>query len=97
MGDLFTRSSRGRPGEGYGSRMSMMPPPFSADPSDEGIPAADPGAGAPPPAPGYGEESGEPDVLLPEDGPSDDARVTERDETTFRTPDPREVGPDDER
>ena len=52
--------------------MSMMPPPFSADPSDEGIPAADPGQGAPQPAPGFGIEGEEPDVVgAPDD---DDAR-----------------------
>ena len=51
--------------------MSMMPPPFPAEPSDEGIPVAgsspeDEEAAPPPPA-----------------------------ETPFRTPDPRQVGPED--
>lgn len=56
--------------------MSMMPPPFTAGPEDEGIPAADPGAGAPPTAPGYGIEGEDPDVVRPEgDGaPGDEAQ-----------------------
>jgi hypothetical protein len=67
-----------------------MPPPFSADPSDDGIPAADPGAGAPSPAAGFGVGGEEPD-RVPEGDPGDeqDADV----ETPFRTPDPRKVGP----
>ena len=69
--------------------MSMMPPPFSADPSDDGIPAADPGAGAPPPSPGFGVGGEEPDVLPDDD--RDDAPSAEG--TPFRTPDPREIGP----
>jgi hypothetical protein len=44
--------------------MSMMPPPFSTDdPAEGGIPAADPGTGAPEPAPGFGIEGEEPDVV----------------------------------
>ncbi|RZU32412.1 hypothetical protein [Blastococcus saxobsidens] len=57
---------------------------------DEEIPAADPGAGAPPPAPGFGPGGEEPDRA--EDtgaaatgGPGDDG------EPPFRTPDPHEV------
>ena len=69
-----------------------MPPPFSADPSDaDGIPAADPGAGAPEPAPGFGVGGEEPDVIA--DGDAEPAHAP-REETPFRTPDPREVGPD---
>ena len=70
--------------------MSMMPPPFSADPSDEGIPAADPGQGAPEPAPGFGIGGEEPDVVPGEDAA--EPHVPDG-ETRFRTPDPREVGP----
>ena len=71
--------------------MSMMPPPFSADPSDEGIPAADPGQGAPEPAPGFGVEGEEPDVS----GGDEDAEGRPApSEPPFRTPDPDEVGPD---
>jgi hypothetical protein len=67
-------------------------PPFSAEPADEGIPAADAGGGAPEPAPGYGTGGEDPDVVAledpqPEDGPSIGGR-----ETPFRTPDPREIG-----
>jgi hypothetical protein len=72
--------------------MSMMPPPFPADPSGDGIPAADPGAGAPEPAPGFGVGGEEPD--LPEDGQPEDAEATQARENPFRTPDPAEIGPD---
>jgi hypothetical protein len=73
--------------------MSMMPPPFSADdPSEGGIPAADPGQGAPEPAPGFGVGGEEPDVAEPED-PGDDEGRPARGEPPFRTPDPDEVGP----
>jgi len=69
--------------------MSMMPPPFSTDePAEGGIPAADPGAGAPEPAPGFGVEGEEPDVV----GPEDDEGRPARSEPPFRTPDPTEVG-----
>ena len=76
--------------------MSMMPPPFSADPSDEGIPAADPGAGAPEPSPGFGIEGEDPDVVPAEDPSPQDAQAAPAPpaETPFRTPDPREVGSD---
>lgn len=61
--------------------MSMMPPPFTAGPDDGGIPAADPGAGAPPTAPGYGIEGEDPDVLGPEDeGASEDEAQPKRPE-----------------
>ncbi len=76
--------------------MSMMPPPFSADPSDDGIPAADPGAGAPPPSPGFGIGGEEPDVVPGDDPQPDDSERADRADTRtpFRAPDPREVGPD---
>lgn len=74
----------------------MMPPPFRADPSDEGIPAADPGPGAPEPASGFGVEAEEPDVV-----PEEDHETAERTDlsegTAFRTPDPQELGPETER
>ncbi len=57
---------------------------------DDGIPAADPGAGAPPPADGFGIGGEEPD--RPEetdDGPLSDA---EQSDNPFRTPDPGDVG-----
>ena len=50
-----------------------MPPPFSAAPSDEVIPAADPGAGAPPPSPGFGIGGEDPDVLPATDAETEDA------------------------
>ncbi len=77
--------------------MSMMPPPFSADPSDEGIPAADPGTGAPEPSEGFGIGGEEPDVVPAEDPTAEDAEAAPRPPTgaPFRTPDPREIGPKD--
>ena len=72
--------------------MSMMPPPFSAGPPDDGIPAADPGQGAPEPAPGFGIGGEEPDVIADED---DDEGRPAGGEPPFRTPDPRELGPGD--
>ncbi|TFV62945.1 UNVERIFIED_ORG: hypothetical protein E4P37_15760 [Bacillus sp. AZ43] len=75
--------------------MTMMPPPFSADPSDEGIPAADPGAGAPKPAPGFGIEGEDPDVVAPDEPQPEEARKADPPAggSAFRTPDPRELGP----
>ncbi len=73
--------------------MSMMPPPFSADPSDDGIPAADPGAGAPPPSPGFGIEGEAPDVIAPDEATEDDEERPAPGETPFRSPRPGEVGP----
>lgn len=74
---------------------------------DEGIPAADPGAGAPEPADGFGIGGEEPDQVDPtqevptpgggrsHDGadPEADARAAEGpdDDPPFRTPDPAEV------
>lgn len=79
--------------------MSMMPPPFSADPADEGIPAADPGAGAPEPAEGFGIGGEDPDVVPAEaPGPEDEeAAPPPPSGTPFRTPAPREIGPEDSR
>jgi hypothetical protein len=68
-----------------------MPPPFRADPSDGGIPAADPGPGAPEPSPGFGIGGEDPDVV-PETEDAEEAEPPA--DTPFRTPDPREVGRD---
>ncbi len=59
--------------------------------SDDGIPAADAGTGAPPPAEGFGVGGEEPDA--PEQATGDAAAQPPAD-TPFRTPDPGEVGPD---
>ena len=75
--------------------MSMMPPPLRSDPPDEGIPAADPGAGAPPPATGFGVGGEDPDVVPAENQQPEGigtAEVPER-ETPFRSPEPRDIGP----
>ena len=72
--------------------MSMPLEPNLGKP-DEGIPAADPGAGAPPPAEGFGVGGEEPD--RPEEPPADaDAgNGSDRpDDPPFRTPDPTEIG-----
>jgi hypothetical protein len=75
--------------------MSMMPPPFSTDdPAEGGIPAADPGTGAPEPAPGFGIGGEEPDVA-PDGAPADDEGRPAVSEPPFRTPDPREIGPEE--
>ena len=58
---------------------------------DGGIPAADAGAGAPPPAGGFGRAGEEPDVL---EEPADRTDVEMPAATPFRTPDPTEIGPD---
>lgn len=75
--------------------MSMsMPLEPNLGTADEGIPAADPGAGAPPPADGFGVGGEEPD--RPEEAPSDQAGAAGPDapeDSPFRTPDPTEVGP----
>ena len=73
--------------------MSMpLEPNLGATP-DEGIPAADPGAGAPPPAEGFGVGGEEPD--RPEE-PSAEASgggdAGRPDDPPFRTPDPTELG-----
>jgi hypothetical protein len=77
-----------------------MSVPFEPNlgPRDDGIPAADPGAGAPEPAPGYGPEAEEPD--LPEEpdrpeqpDPEADARAADGpdEDPPFRTPDPADA------
>ena len=71
--------------------MSMSTPfePHLGRP-DEGIPAADPGAGAPPPAEGFGVGGEEPD--RPEEtDPAATGGAGEGGDPPFRTPDPREV------
>ncbi|MFW3169602.1 hypothetical protein [Geodermatophilus sp. CPCC 206100] len=58
--------------------------------ADDGIPAADPGAGAPPPAEGFGIGGEEPD-RSPE---TDEGAADETDlpaDPPFRTPDPADV------
>jgi hypothetical protein len=77
--------------------------PFSPD-DRQGIPAADPGAGAPPQAPGYGPAGEEPDrpaeVEAPageDTGADEDTGVAEAadgadgGDPPFRTPDPDDV------
>ena len=65
---------------------------------DEGIPAADAGAGAPPPSPGFGIAGEDPDRAAGPDRAEAPERATEQvrlpEETPFRTPDPRELRPD---
>jgi hypothetical protein len=56
---------------------------------DDGIPAADAGNGAPPPAEGFGVGREEPDT--PEHA-ADDSSAPSPTDTLFRTPDPNEVG-----
>ena len=58
---------------------------------DEGIPAADAGLGAPPPAEGFGVGGVEPDV--PEQAADDVSSSPPRD-TPFRSPDPADLGSD---
>ncbi|MCA0146799.1 hypothetical protein [Blastococcus sp. LR1] len=71
--------------------MSMSSPlePHLGQP-DEGIPAADPGAGAPPPAEGFGVGGEEPDRPEETDAPTPAAQG---ETPPFRTPDPRQLGP----
>jgi hypothetical protein len=72
--------------------MSMSAPFDPVQPApDEGIPAADAGTGAPPPAEGFGVGGEEPD--RPEQTDADGPAATQS-ETPFRTPDPAEVGPE---
>ena len=62
---------------------------------DDGIPAADAGSGAPPPAEGFGLEGEEPDAPEQASGEaSGEASAEPPAATPFRTPDPTEVGPD---
>ena len=58
---------------------------------DDGIPAADAGTGAPPPAEGFGVGGEEPD--RPEQSTGDAGAGMPAD-PPFRTPDPSEIGPD---
>jgi hypothetical protein len=61
--------------------------PFSSA-GDQGIPAADPGQGAPETAEGYGVGAEEPDVIEPGD---DDREARQPESTPFDTPDPGDV------
>jgi hypothetical protein len=73
--------------------MSMSAPfePDVPSSADDGIPAADAGTGAPPPAEGFGVGGEEPD--RPEEG-AGDSPAAGRGDTPFRTPDPARVGPE---
>ena len=72
--------------------MSMSSPlePHLGQP-DEGIPAADPGAGAPPPADGFGIGGEEPDRPEETDAATDGAQASPPEDPPFRTPDPADV------
>ncbi|WP_243737392.1 hypothetical protein [Blastococcus xanthinilyticus] len=62
---------------------------------DDGIPAADPGAGAPPPAEGFGvggEETDRP-AEATESPAEGGAQADAPEDPPFRTPDPDDVGP----
>ncbi len=63
---------------------------------DDGIPAADPGTGAPAPADGFGIGGEDPDrpeeAGAPEAGAQGTAGDRADDDPPFRTPDPSEVG-----
>lgn len=79
--------------------MSMMDPldPFSGRADDDGIPAADPGPGAPPTAEGFGVPGEQPDrpaeaVRPPAD--SGGQHADPPDDPPFRTPQPDDVGPE---
>ncbi|MGY1771073.1 hypothetical protein [Blastococcus sp. SYSU D00813] len=88
---LFTWSPERVSRAGYGAGMSMSAPLEPELPkTDDGIPAADPGAGAPPPAEGFGIEGEDPDRA--EGDPDPEPRAAG--DPPFRTPDPREVGRD---
>jgi hypothetical protein len=72
--------------------MSMTQPMEPELPGgDDGIPAADPGTGAPPPAEGFGVGGEEPEA--PEQSTGGTTAEAPAD-TPFRTPDPTDVGPD---
>ena len=75
--------------------MSMSAPmePNLPGTADDGIPAADAGNGAPPPAEGFGLDGEEPD--RPEETSADSPAASRGSDTPFRTPDPTEVGPAD--
>jgi hypothetical protein len=63
-------------------------------PQQDGIPAADAGLGAPPPAAAFGVGGEEPDT--PE-RVADGRSATPPTDTPFRTPDPAEIGPESTR
>jgi len=74
--------------------MSMSAPFDPVQPStDDGIPAADAGNGAPPPADGFGVGGEEPD--RPEETGAESPVADRETDTPFRTPDPTEVHPAD--
>jgi len=60
--------------------MSMSEPfePNLRPASEDGIPAADPGPGAPPTAPGFGVEGEEPDAVEPDDADAAGESTQER-------------------
>ena len=70
--------------------MSMSAPlePNLPETPDDGIPAADAGRGAPPPAEGFGLDGEDPDRAEGEPQTPD----VELGDPPFRTPDPRDVG-----
>ncbi|PZA20148.1 hypothetical protein DMO24_16955 [Modestobacter versicolor] len=72
--------------------MSMSAPFDPVQPTqDDGIPAADAGTGAPPPAEGFGVGGEEPD--RPEETGEGSGGAPDAD-PPFRTPDPTQVGPE---
>lgn len=75
--------------------MSMTAPMEPGLPGgDDGIPAADAGNGAPPPATGFGVGGEEPDVGEQDPEPDETAPPAGMPtETPFRTPDPTELAP----
>ena len=75
--------------------MSMSAPlePNIPGTQDDGIPAADAGNGAPPPAEGFGVGGEEPD--RPEQTGAESPVADRGADTPFRTPDPAEVHPAD--
>ncbi len=76
--------------------MSMMEPLIPHPEKDETIAAADPGSGAPEPAPGFGIGGEDPDRAEgqeedpPSEGDPSSSPAAEGD-VPFRTPDPQEV------
>jgi len=69
--------------------MSMSEPfePNLRPDAEDGIPAADPGPGAPPTAPGFGIEGEEPDITQDDGAPGDEGDVRdERAGTSEDTP-----------
>ena len=75
--------------------MSMSAPlePNLPDTGDDGIPAADAGNGAPPPAEGFGLGGEEPD--RPEETGAESPVAGRPQDPPFRTPDPAQLGPAD--